>query len=411
MLFFYQIGLHISTVFIRVAALFNVKIRQFIRGQKGLFEALQSSLDPAKPVIWMHAASLGEYEQGLPLLSKIKKEFPAYQVLLTFFSPSGYEVKKDSTPADLVSYLPLDTLSNTRRFLEVVDPKIALFIKYEIWPNFFKEIENRNIPLFLISARFKPDQIYFKWYGSMMKSALKRVKHFFAQDEQSISLLAGIGIDQTTLSGDTRFDRVSTIAQRDNELLFMRRFKEGRFCVVAGSTWPQDEDLIVKYIDQGSDSMKYVLVPHDIDPDSCDDLVKRIRKKTVKLSKMVLEEIEDYQVLIIDKIGLLTKIYSYADLAYVGGGFATGLHNTLEPAVFGIPIIIGPKYQGFKEAEDMVALQGIRSIKRFEELKDCIDLYYSKGEVRQKAGFINESYVKKNQGASVRIMEHLRTLL
>ncbi len=382
-----------------------------MKGQNGLFEALNKSLDPAKPVIWMHTASLGEYEQGLPILSHLKNEFPAYQVLLTFFSPSGYEVKKNSSPADIVSYLPLDTSSNAKRFVEVVNPRLALFIKYEVWPNFFAEIENRHIPLFLISARFKPDQIYFKWYGAMMKSALKRVTHFFAQDERSISLLKQIDINQVTLSGDTRFDRVGNIAQRDNELLFMRRFKEGRFCLVAGSTWPQDEDLIVKYIDQASDSMKFVLVPHDIDPDSCDDLVKRIRKKSIKFSQMVLEEIEDYQVLIIDKIGLLTKIYSYADLAYVGGGFATGLHNTLEPAVFGIPIIIGPKYSGFKEAEDMVALRGINAIKRFEELKKWIDFYYSNAEARQQAGFVNESYVKKNQGASVRIMEHLRTLL
>lgn len=382
-----------------------------MKGQNGLFETLQNSLDPAKPVIWMHTASLGEYEQGLPLLSQLKNEYSGYQVLLTFFSPSGYEVKKDSSLADIVSYLPLDTSSNSKRFLDLVNPRIALFIKYEVWPNFFKEIENRHIPLFLISARFKTDQIYFKWYGGMMKTALKRVDHFFVQDERSITLLKKIGVDQITLSGDTRFDRVSAIARRDNELLFMRRFKEGRFCFVAGSTWPQDEDLIVKFIDQASDSMKFVLVPHDIDPDSCDDLVKRIRKKAIKFSNMILEEIEDYQVLIIDKIGLLTKIYSYADLAYVGGGFATGLHNTLEPAVFGIPIIIGPKYQGFKEAEDMVALGGINTIKRFEELKNWTDLYYSNGEVRRQAGFVNESYVKKNQGASVRIIEHLRTLL
>jgi len=382
-----------------------------MKGQNGLFETLQNSLDPAKPVIWMHTASLGEYEQGLPLLSQLKNEYSGYQVLLTFFSPSGYEVKKDSSLADIVSYLPLDTSSNSKRFLDLVNPRIALFIKYEVWPNFFKEIENRHIPLFLISARFKTDQIYFKWYGGMMKTALKRVDHFFVQDERSITLLKKIGVDQITLSGDTRFDRVSAIARRDNELLFMRRFKEGRFCFVAGSTWPQDEDLIVKFIDQASDSMKFVLVPHDIDPDSCDDLVKRIRKKAIKFSNMILEEIEDYQVLIIDKIGLLTKIYSYADLAYVGGGFATGLHNTLEPAVFGIPIIIGPKHQGFKEAEDMVALGGINTIKRFEELKNWTDLYYSNGEVRRQAGFVNESYVKKNQGASVRIIEHLRTLL
>lgn len=411
MFFLYQIGIQISTVFIRVAAFFNSKFKQFIKGQNGLFEALKISLDPAKPVIWMHAASLGEYEQGLPLLTQLKSEYPGYQVLLTFFSPSGYEVKKQSSPADIVSYLPLDTAANAKRFLEMVNPRVVIFIKYEVWPNFYKEIEQRNIPLILISARFKPNQIYFKWYGGMMKAALKRVSHFFAQDEQSISLLAKIGIDQTTLSGDTRFDRVSTIAQRDNTLLFMSRFKEGRFCFVAGSTWPQDEDLLVKYIDQASDSIKFVLVPHNIDSDSCDDLVKRLRKKAFKFSNMVLEEVEDYQVLIIDKIGLLTKIYSYADLAYVGGGFATGLHNTLEPAVFGLPIIIGPKYRGFKEAEDMVSLKGINPVRRYEDLKKWVDLYYSNVEVRQQAGFVNESYVRKNQGASVRIMEHLRTLL
>lgn len=411
MFFLYQIVIQISTVFIRVAAFFNAKLKQFVKGQNGLFEMLENSIDPTKPVIWMHAASLGEYEQGLPLITQLKSEFPGYQVLLTFFSPSGYEVKKLNSPADVVSYFPLDTVANSKRFLDIVNPRIALFIKYEVWPNFYKEIERRGIPLILISARFKPNQIYFRWYGGMMKTALKRVSHFFAQDEQSISLLASIGIDRTTLSGDTRFDRVSTIAQRDNALLFMRRFKEGRFCIVAGSTWPQDEDPLVRYINQASDSIKFVMVPHDIDPDSCDDLVKRLRKKAIKFSNMVLEEIEDYQVLIIDKIGLLTKIYSYADLAYVGGGFATGLHNTLEPAVFGIPIIIGPNYRGFKEAEDMVALSGINPFKHYEDLKKWIDLYYSNAELRQKAGFVNESYVRKNQGASVRIMEHLRTLL
>ncbi|NND15339.1 MAG: 3-deoxy-D-manno-octulosonic acid transferase [Eudoraea sp.] len=411
MFFLYQIGIHISTVFIRVVAIFNHKVRQFVKGRKGLFEELQNSLDPVKPVIWMHTASLGEYEQGLPVLTQLKKDFPRHQILLTFFSPSGYEIKKDKSVADKVSYLPLDTPTNAQRFLEVVKPQIALFVKYEVWPNFFKAMQSRDIPFFLISARFKPEQIYFRWYGGMMKKALQRVNHFFVQDEKSVSLLAKIGIDRTTLSGDTRFDRVSTIVRQDNELLFMRRFKEGKFCIVAGSTWPQDEDPIIKYINQASDSMKFVMVPHNIDTDSCDDLVKRIRKKAIRYSKMILEEVEDYQVLIIDKIGLLTKIYSYADLAYVGGGYATGLHNTLEPAVFGIPIIIGPKYQGFKEAKDLVALNGIIPTKGFEDLKNWIDQYYSNGELRQRAGSINESYVKKNQGASIRIMEHLRTLL
>lgn len=407
----YNIGIQISTLVLKVAAVFSQKIRRFQQGRVGLFEALKEQIDPSARYIWIHAASLGEYEQGLPVLTLLRSSFPKHRILLTFFSPSGFEVKKDSSPADIVSYLPLDTRSNAQRFLELTRPALAIFIKYEIWPNYFQKLHTSQIPLIMISARFRPKQIYFQWYGGLMRRALNCVDHFYVQDEDSAKLLGTIGIDAVTLSGDTRFDRVHTIAQQDNSLLFMQHFKQGKISLVAGSTWPQDEDILVKYINQASDTMKFVLVPHNIDDASCEDLSRRIRKRAVRFTKMNMEDIHEYQVLIIDKIGLLTKIYSYADVAYVGGGFVTGLHNTLEPAVFGIPVIIGPKYEGFREASDLVDLGGMFPVQNFTEFKNIIEVCLTDPDFRAGAGKINEGYVQKNIGASVRIIEGIRTLL
>ena len=407
----YNIGIQISTLVLKVAAVFSQKIRRFQQGRAGLFEVLKKQLDPSSQYIWIHAASLGEYEQGLPVLTLLKSSYPQYRILLTFFSPSGYEVKKDSSPADIVCYLPLDTPSNAQRFLELTKPALAVFIKYEIWPNFFKKLHESQIPLIMISARFRRKQIFFQWYGGLMRKALNCVDHFYVQDDESFKLLQTIGIDAVTLSGDTRFDRVHTISDQDNSLLFMQHFKQGMICLVAGSTWPQDEDLLVKYINQASDNIKFVLVPHDIDESSCEDLVRRIRKRSVRFTRMKMEDVHEYQVLIIDKIGLLTKIYSYADMAYVGGGFITGLHNTLEPAVFGIPIIIGPKYQAFREANDLVALGGMFPVRNSEEFKSIMESCRTDPYFREGAGRICENYVQKNIGASVRIIEGIRTLL
>ena len=407
----YQIGIQISTLVLKVAAVFSKKIRRFQEGRVGLFKELEQQLEPDTHYIWIHAASLGEYEQGLPVLEQLKSEFTAYRILLTFFSPSGYEVKKDSAPADLVFYLPLDTQGNASRFLQLVRPRLALFIKYEIWPNFFSKMHEMQIPIVMISARFRKNQIFFKWYGSYMRKTLNRVHHFYVQDETSAILLASIGIGQVTVSGDTRFDRVNAIARQDNNLLFMQHFKQGKFCLVAGSTWPQDEDILVKYINQASDSLKVVLVPHDIDEASCDDLLRRIRKRAVRFTRMNLEKIYEYQVLIVDQVGLLTRIYSYADLAFVGGGFITGLHNTLEPAVFGIPVVIGPKYEDFREAIELVELGGMLPIRSYSEFYAIMETYRTKPEKRLEAGRICAAYVQKNTGASIRIVEGIRTLL
>ena len=411
MSFLYQIGIQISTLVLKVAVFFSKKIRRFQQGRVGLFQRLEQQLDPGAKYIWIHAASLGEYEQGLPVLEQLKAHFQDYRFLLTFFSPSGYEVKKDTAPADLVFYLPLDTPGNARRFLELVRPRLAIFIKYEIWPNYFRKMHDMEIPIVMISARFSPSQVFFKWYGGFMRKTLHYVHHFYLQDEQSAHLLSSIGIEKATISGDTRFDRVKSIVEQDNSLLFMQHFKQGRFCLVAGSTWPQDEDILVKYINQASDGLKVVLVPHDIDEESCDDLLRRIRKRAVRFTKMNLEEIHEYQVLLIDKVGLLTRIYSYADTAYVGGGFVTGLHNTLEPAVFGIPVVIGPKYKGFREATDLVELGGMFPIASYSEFFDIMESCRTDMEIRRSAGRICAAYVEKNTGASIRIVEGIRTLL
>lgn len=411
MSFLYQIGIRISTLVLKVAAVFSKKIRRFQHGRIGLFEELEKQLDPNADYIWMHAASLGEYEQGLPVLERLRKEFSNNRIILTFFSPSGYEVKKDSAPADITTYLPLDTPGNARKFLQLLKPRLALFIKYEIWPNYFRTLYKMEIPIVMISARFRKDQVYFKWYGGFMRNILRLVHQFYVQDEASAKLLSSIGIDHTTISGDTRFDRVKTISDQDNTLLFMQYFKQDQFCMVAGSTWPQDEELLVRYINQVQDPIKIVLVPHDIDQDSCEDLLRRIRKRVVRFTQMNLEELHEYEVLLVDKVGLLTRIYSYADTAYVGGGFMTGLHNTLEPAVFGIPVIIGPRYESFREASDLVELGGMFPINSYSEFHEVMEVCRLDATMRRNAGEVCAEYVQKNTGASIRIVEGIRTLL
>lgn len=392
-------------------AIFRNKIKLFVNGRKKTFPKLRDAFIKDDQVIWMHVASLGEFEQGLPILKKIRTEYPSYKILVTFFSPSGYEVKKNTVDADIVAYLPMDTAQNARKFVALVNPKLVLFVKYEIWPNYLRELQKKQVPTLLISAIFRERQIYFKTYGGFMRKALGVFDHFFVQDEKSRQLLKSIKITDVSVSGDTRLDRVSEILNRDNTLSFMDRFKKDRLCFVAGSTWPEDEAILIDYINNSPKNFKYVLAPHTLKTDKILGLTGAISKKKVLYSKMDENTLGDYDVLIVDTIGLLTKIYSYADIAYVGGGFATGLHNTLEPAVFGIPVIIGPQYKGFKEAEELVAQKGILTIKdqwTFGELqKKLLD----DAEYRKKTGAINAAYIAKNKGASIQIMSYIQNAL
>ncbi len=344
-------------------------------------------------------------------MEKLRAEFPTYKILVSFFSPSGYEIKKNTPVADFTTYLPIDTAKNASLFLEFARPQLAIFIKYEIWPNYLKELGKRQIPTILVSAIFKKNQIYFRGYGGFMRNALKTFSHIFLQDKSSARLLESIGIKNTTIGGDTRIDRVSEILERDNRLSFMEQFKKDRLCFVAGSTWPEDEAVLIDYINNAPKNLKYVLAPHKIENGKILGLTGAISKKTVRYSKLDENTIADYEVLIIDHIGLLTKIYSYADIAYVGGGFATGLHNTLEPAVFGIPVIIGPNYRGFKEAEDLVAQKGILPINDSFQFSELMKKLLDNDGLRAKAGAINASYIAKNKGASIQIIEFIRKLL
>lgn len=392
-------------------ALFHPKIKLFVQGRSQTFSILKNKIQKENKVIWIHAASLGEFEQGLPVIEKLKATYPNYKILITFFSPSGYEVKKNTDVADAVVYLPLDTRKNAKRFIETVNPVLAIFVKYEIWPNYLEELKEKQVPILLISAIFRKEQVFFKWYGGIMRKALQAFTHFFVQDENSVTLLKSIKLNNVALSGDTRFDRVSEILEEDNNLSFMEHFQGNETCFVAGSTWPEDEEIIVKFINESQKHLKFVLVPHSIKTEHIQSLKKSISKKVVLYTEIGPNDISSYEVLIINTIGLLTKIYSYADIAYVGGAFATGLHNTLEPAVFGIPIIIGPEFKGFNEAEKLVDKNGILVTRDFDEFTTTLDNLLDNPEYLKNTGVINAIYVKENKGASVQIMAHIRTLL
>lgn len=389
---------------LKVVALFQPKIQLFVSGRKNTFSELETKLSSDKENIWMHVASLGEFEQGLPILERLRKQFPDHRLILTFFSPSGYEVKKNTSAADVVVYLPMDTISNAKRFLNLAQPEFALFVKYEIWPNYLKELKQRNIPTFLVSALFSKRQIYFKPYGGFMRRSLTTFSQFFVQDNSSKALLQSIGFENCTVSGDTRLDRVSEILKRDNQLDFMTEFKNNHPCLVAGSTWPEDEELLIPYINRSDSNFKFVIAPHEIKEAHISKILAAMQKKTICYSEMDNKNLKDYDVLVVDTIGLLTKIYSYADMAYVGGGFATGLHNTMEPAVFGVPIIIGPKYHGFKEAEDLVANGGILSVSSQTEFYKVMDTFITDAQQREQVGAINANYINTNVGAADRII-------
>jgi len=409
--FLYNILVNIAWIGLKAIALFQPKIKLFVSGRKKTFPILEEKLSPNTRTIWMHVASLGEFEQGLPILERLRKQYPNHQMVLTFFSPSGYEVKKDTPVADVVTYLPLDTLSNANRFLNLVRPELVIFVKYEIWPNYLDQLKKRQIPTFLVSAIFSKRQVYFKFYGGFMRNSLKAFSHFFVQDDNSKSLLQSIGFEHVTVGGDTRLDRVSEILKRDNRLEFMTRFKNGHFCLVAGSTWPEDEEILINYINSVQEPIKFVIAPHEIKPAHVEKIIRSLQKKVVCYSEMEDKNLKDFDVLIIDIIGILTKVYSYADVAYVGGGFATGLHNTMEPAVFGIPIIIGPQYHGFKEAEDLVAKGGIFPISDQTEFNKLMRLFTGNPTKAKEQGTINSNYINSNVGAADRILDHISRFL
>ncbi|TVZ16667.1 3-deoxy-D-manno-octulosonic acid transferase [Maribacter sp. MAR_2009_72] len=411
MSFLYNLIGIIATGLLALAAPFSAKLALFVNGRKKSMALLRNNIAKNDRTIWIHAASLGEFEQGLPIIEQLKKDFPLHKLVLSFFSPSGYEVKKNSNVADVICYIPLDTKHNASEFIKAVNPELAIFIKYEIWPNYLRMLNKQKIPTILVSALFKKEQIYFKKYGSFMRKALANFTHFFVQNTDSKTLLNSIGHSNVSITGDTRFDRVMEILKRNNNLTFMDTFTKGKFCFVGGSTWPEDEELVTAYINQSQLPIKFIIAPHTVKASHIDSIKKAILKPTICYSELNNAQIQDYDVLIIDTIGLLTKIYSYADIAYVGGGFATGLHNTLEPAVFGIPVLIGPHYKGFIEAENLVAAKGVLPVHNFKDFKFNVDRFFEDIDLRRNTGSINKKFIHQESGATDKIMATIHTLL
>jgi 3-deoxy-D-manno-octulosonic-acid transferase len=408
MSFIYNFILLFASQILKILALFSPKLNLFVKGRKSVFETLKNKIQATDKTIWFHAASLGEYEQGLPVIEAIKQHFPNHKIVLTFFSPSGYEVRKNNTIADVTVYLPLDTISNVKQFLKVVHPEMVFFIKYEFWPNYLKELRNQNIKTYLISGIFREKQAFFKWYGEFYRNALKTFDYFFVQNDSSKTLLQSIGFNNVKVSGDTRFDRVVSILERDNTLDFIEQFINNKTTIVIGSSWPKDEELLVNYINQCSDDVKFIIAPHNIDKNQILNLKNQISNKTILFSEKDNVDLSNYAVFIIDTIGILTKIYSYADIAYVGGGFGNpGVHNILEPATFGIPVVIGPNYSHFSEATALVNLEGCLTIQNQTQLNEAFDLLLQNEDERLEKGHICSTFVQMNKGATQTIMSHI----
>lgn len=406
MLFLYNLVISIAGFFLKIVAFFSPKIKLFVEGRKNVFAILEEKIKPDDQTIWFHSASLGEYEQGLPVIEKTKEKYPSHKIIVTFFSPSGYEVRKNNNVADVTIYLPLDTKKNAKQFLKLVHPEKAFFIKYEFWLNYLNELEKAKIPTYLVSGIFRDSQMFFKWYGGFYRKALKAFTYFFVQNESSKQKIEAIGFNNVMVSGDTRFDRVNAILERDNSLDFIEQFKNSQTTVVIGSSWPKDEALLANYINQAPEDVKFIIAPHNIKTDQIAALQSQITKSSILFSKKEGADLAAYSVFIIDTVGLLTKIYSYGTIAYVGGGFGNpGIHNILEPATFGVPIVIGPNYSNFAEAVELVSLGGCIVIDNQEQLKTNLDrLIRDKNFLNEKSS-ICRKYIQDNIGATNSIMK------
>ena len=391
---------------------FSKKLSLFAKGRKEVFSNLQRTFPVPKSVYWLHCASLGEYEQAVPVIQAIKKYDTDSFILVTFFSPSGYEAKKNSKLADQLSYLPIDTEQNAKRFISLINPKIAIFVKYEIWPNYFSVLEKKQIPIVLISAVFRKNQIYFKKYGSFFKSVLLKTTHIFTQDQETLGVLFSNGIKQVSKAGDTRFDRVALQIEMDNEVGFLEHFVNNRSCLVIGSSWKEDETVFIKSINQAPKDVCFIIAPHEIKPETIQRLKNLLNVPTITYSDQLNpQELKDYQVYILDTIGYLSKAYYYGDMAYVGGGMGTaGLHNILEPATFGIPIIIGKNFEKFHEAKKLQKLGGLFSITNSEEFANIFSKLITNTKFRNQTGMIAGHFVNSNTGATSKIMKYITDL-
>lgn len=412
----YNIGIRTYFGITGIVSRFNPKAKLFYNGQKGLLEKIQQTIDHNAPIIWVHCSSVGEFEQARPIIEWYKSEKSEYKILLTFFSPSGYELRKNYDQADWVFYMPADTTSNAVKFINTVKPVKAIFIKYEFWYNYLRELKRNNIETYIVSAIFRPTQHFFKWYGSFFRKMLKCYTKIFVQDEQSYRLLEGIGVSENVMiCGDTRFDRVYKITQNSKEFPAIAEFAKDAFTIVAGSSWGPDEEIISKVM-RNFPRTKLVIAPHEIGKERIANVMEIFKGfKTIKFSELngqeltpdTLKRLHEANVLIIDCIGILSSIYRYGKFAYIGGGFGVGIHNILEAATYGCPVVFGPNYKKFKEANDLISLGGATSIGNSTEFYSLLQTYTNVAAVLKEKGDICGKYVQQNLGSTQKVVSQI----
>lgn len=406
----YDIGIGFYALILRIISPFHPKAKRWVQGRKGLLKSIEQTVEQGQNPIWFHFASLGEFEQGRSVMERIREKYPNEKILITFFSPSGYDIRKNTPLADYVFYLPIDKARNAKLFLDTVRPKFAVFTKYEYWYHYFRELNRREIPLFMVSAIFRKEQIFFKWYGGFFRSILKRVTFFFAQNMDSVYWLKAIHITKAGLAGDTRFDRVLALPKQKRQIPEVETFVDGAAKVlVAGSTWPEDEKLLVELF-KAKQEWKVILAPHEIDEGHLQQIVSLFPAALFfsKFQHYSAAHIAEANLLVIDNIGMLSSLYGYGAVAYIGGGFGTGIHNTLEAATYGVPVLFGPRYSKFQEAKDLIERGGAFSIDTAGKLIELLTAL-ADSQKHKRAGAQARTYVTENAGATQIIMKYLET--
>ena len=400
MRFLYKICIWLYLILIVIVSPFHLKARRWLRGRYGIWKKIRENIKPGDRVIWIHCASLGEFEQGRTVIEELKKRLPDRKLLLTFFSPSGYEFRKNFAGVDCVTYIPLDTRYNSWKFMNLVKPEAAFFIKYEFWYYFLRTMRKKKIPVFLVSAKFRRDQVFFKWYGSWFRKMLECFAILFVQNDHSKRLLNVVGIKNVMVTGDTRFDRVFSISRKSVEYPWMEAFSKGKTVVIAGSTWEKDEDILIPYINQSGPETRFILVPHEINEKKLIRLMEMIEHSTVRFTDYDKSTYSSAKVLIVDTIGHLSSLYKYGNIAYIGGGFGKGIHNILEAATYGLPVVFGPNYKNFLEAVELIELNGAWPVNNFEQLKKCLDQFMGSKDLLITCSEITRNYIKSRLGAT-----------
>jgi 3-deoxy-D-manno-octulosonic-acid transferase len=408
MIVFYNISIAFYYFIIRIVSPFNSKAKLWLQGRRGLWERLRIISETNGKVIWIHCSSLGEFEQGRPVIERIKSEMPEVKIFLTFFSPSGYTVRKSYSQCDWVDYIPLDTKRNARKFLNLVKPAMVLFIKYEFWYHHLLEIKKRDIPAFLISANFRETQVFFKWYGSWYRKMLLAYRLIFVQNELSKSLLESIGYNKVCISGDTRFDRVKSIMLQSKEIKIAEEFSRDHFVIVAGSTWEKDEDLLFTCLKNSNSDIKIIIAPHEISKLHLARIKNQWNNELVFYSEASAESVKEAKVLLIDNVGMLSSLYKYGVIAYIGGGFGKGIHNVLEAATYGMPVIFGPNYRKFQEAVQLVELKAAFPVTDSTELQSLLDHFNNDKKFLKQASSVAAFYVSDKTGATETVLRSLK---